>query len=272
MLLRDTLAVTTSDSSTVVDADEGQFVLLDPSGSDLGGEGEVDFPLVGFTPENAMMLTVRTGAQWGPVEVTAVRLDGAPSLGDEWDEAVEVSVACATGLAIAELMGEPVLPLCTSGGAYRVRISAAGRADGADLDYDELDEVDRAQPLERYLIEAWPSPVAPPAALRNAGDQARPSAGHLTWMTTTPPRNVRKQAAMQERASALTLDHAPGARLLSGQRDAVRIDVVLPRRTIRRSAACSACARCEYLECGQARDGGERRRWPEPVKRLSDHD
>jgi len=227
--LRHTLAVTTPESRKVLDADEGQFVLLDPSGSDLAGGGEVDLPLVSFTPADAMFVTVRTGAHWGPVEVTSVPLDSAPSLGDDWDEVAEVSVRCSTGLVIAELMGEPALPLCTSGGDYRVRISAAGRARGADLDYDELDEVDRAQPVERYLVEAWPSPVAPPVELRSVGDQARPSTASFD-VDDDDAAEERDQASREAGARICTdLDHIPAARALSGQRDAVHIDVVLPR-------------------------------------------
>lgn len=103
--------------------------------------------------------------------VAARAVGNAPStLGAEWEESAEISVRCPSGLVVSELMGEPALVLCGSGGDYRVRVSATGRSEGADLDYDEIDSIDPARPMERYLIETWPAPMAPRQLSGQLGD------------------------------------------------------------------------------------------------------
>jgi hypothetical protein len=123
---------------SVVEADHFQFVLADPSGVILSGP-PADLPLVRFDLETAEFVSMLTGGQSGPVGLASVCLDTEPAAsGDEWEEVAEISLTCASGLNIGELMGERAQMLCTKGGTYRLRISARGRAAAADLDYDEL--------------------------------------------------------------------------------------------------------------------------------------
>jgi uncharacterized protein YndB with AHSA1/START domain len=213
--------MTSSDGRAVLDVDEGQFVLVDPSGADLACPGGVELSLVSFAADNAMFVVVRTGAQWGPVEVTAATVERAPILGDEWEEAAEFSVRCSSGLALSELMGKRSLALCASGGDYRVRVCASGRSEGADLDYDELDPIDPTRPVERFLIHAWPSPLKTPIALRTAGTVDPDDDDAVT--------SRRQQCEAAGARIGRDLDLARGARRLSGESGAVRIEVVLPR-------------------------------------------
>ena len=219
---------------SVVEADHFQFVLADPSGVILSGP-PADLPLVSLDLETAEFVSVLTCAQWGPVGVASVCLDTEPAaIGDEWEEVAEISLTCASGLNIGELMGERAQMLCTKGGTYRLRISARGRAAAADLDYDELlEEQDDAEPIEEYLIEAWPAPIGEARMLRTRdhaaaqrADEAPPGLGEYDDDGEDERRDAAQAAG---RRIGVDLDAAPAARTLRGRFGAATLNVVLPR-------------------------------------------
>jgi hypothetical protein len=80
------------ESRSIVEANEFQFVVADPSGALLAGP-PADLPLVSFDLETADFVSVLTGAHWGPVAVSSARLDASPAVvGDGWEEVAEISV------------------------------------------------------------------------------------------------------------------------------------------------------------------------------------
>ena len=75
-------------------------------------------------------LWVIAAHQWGPFDVLARVLDGPPADPDDtWEDVAEVSLTCAAGLYISELVSEGEgVTLDVAPGACRVRVSARGRA------------------------------------------------------------------------------------------------------------------------------------------------
>ncbi|GAA2230327.1 hypothetical protein [Streptomyces indiaensis] len=82
-----------------------------------------------------------------------------------WDEIVEVSVLCETGQLLVESLdlgpAEGLPDLASAGPSwYRIRVYAQGRntnPDGTDSD-----------PIERYLLTAWPATSAATAILKSS--------------------------------------------------------------------------------------------------------
>lgn len=192
-----------------------------------------------FDVETPEFVSVRTGAHWGPVEVATAWLQAAPTaIGDEWEEIAEISVVCGSGLGIGELMGELRQALCNEGGSYRLRISARGRAEAADLGYDELtDERDGTEPVEEYLVEAWPAPIENARTVRVRATAAVDEAGSAPSAQGTYDEeddDERREAAKTagQRIGA-DLDNAPAARPFSRQLGAATLDVLLPREIAR---------------------------------------
>ena len=104
-----------------------------------------------------------TGIASGYIRVWSQALASRPpEISDAWQDVAEVSLKVQTGpLRVAGIGGMigPDARLDAHGpGDYRLRIHANGR----DTDYDGS----RLDPVEDYLILAWPEPTSPPAALR----------------------------------------------------------------------------------------------------------
>ena len=110
-----------------LESDHGQFVITDLGGADLTVTSIDSNPLLAFDADAATLLSVMTGASYGPVGISSIARAEEPSPGPEWEEIVDVSVTCASGLVVAELMDEGLVPLVEGGGHYRVRVSARGR-------------------------------------------------------------------------------------------------------------------------------------------------
>jgi hypothetical protein len=138
-----------------------QFNISDedgPTGADLeaGHNG-----LVQVTDGVTVVLT---GIHTGEVDVTVTLHETEPAPGtDDWQEIVEISACSTSGdLMVRGLMDDldeelPVLSF-SGPGDYRLRIHARGRDTAVDLAPDEV--------TEWYLIQAWPTPAAPVAVLR----------------------------------------------------------------------------------------------------------
>lgn len=107
---------------------------------------------------------VLTGVDMGPVLVSVEPLDAEPPVDlDSWEEIVDVSIEAPTGRlgVVSNLIPDYLgLPLLTAhaAGTYRVRCNAKGRTRALKAIVDE--------PLEEYLLQAWPAPHVPPVVHR----------------------------------------------------------------------------------------------------------
>lgn len=109
---------------------------------------------------------ILTGIHTGRVNVqTRITSTPPPADAEEWEEVVEVSVhAEGVDLALSYFGGEgPSEPPALSDqgpGWYRMRVHARGRS----LEPDGVSE----EPIEDYLITAWPQQSAAPTVLRTS--------------------------------------------------------------------------------------------------------
>ncbi|MER7768714.1 hypothetical protein [Kitasatospora sp. NPDC096140] len=107
--------------------------------------------------------TILTGTAFGNIALTYEPCPTEPALHlDGWDDVVEVGMVFATtraGFAGHGFQDDPITtlpPLSAAGpGSYRVRVHVRGRNEGLDL------EDNYGDPVEFYLVQAWPAPVAP---------------------------------------------------------------------------------------------------------------
>lgn len=192
----------------------------------LGDPGTVPFAEWRLPTDESLVLgegeqlLVVTGAYAAPIEVRLEQSDAAPApLGPEWEDVVELSVRCAAGIQLAELMGGPRGEVISEPGWHRLRIGARGRDAG-----EQRGEVGaRAKVLERFVIQAWPAPAADGVTLK---------ATSLRPVDHTAGR-VHLGAA-REAAVRITTDlaQAGGHRNLSGLTGA--LDVQWTYRTTRR--------------------------------------
>ncbi|MER5449256.1 hypothetical protein ABT065_27070 [Streptomyces sp. NPDC002764] len=143
---------------------EGTFGVLD------GGDIPVDTAdwSNGLAAPMSHGAIILTGIHTGDVQVTAEPLDTPPPVGDTtiWEEIVETSVHCPSGQLLVESLdlgpAEELPNLATGGpGWYRLRVHAHGRGtnpDGTD-----------SEPVERYLLTAWPAPPPPRPSSKGCG-------------------------------------------------------------------------------------------------------
>lgn len=130
----------------------------------LGPEQPVTAPLcLVFEPRESETY-VRTGIASGRVRVYGQPLSSRPSaVADGWEDVAEVSLTITEGPLIAAGMEESIGPqvrLDAHGPAdYRLRVHARGR----DTDYDGSS----LEPVEDYLILAWPEKHSPPHVLQS---------------------------------------------------------------------------------------------------------
>ena len=106
---------------------------------------------------------VTTGIASGNARVWSEALASRPSVvADGWEDVAEVSLRVGSGplrvMGIGGTTGPEVRLDAHGPGDYRLRIHANGR----DTDYDAA----RLDPVEDYLILAWPDQPSPPAVLR----------------------------------------------------------------------------------------------------------
>jgi hypothetical protein len=162
-----------------IDVTYHQFWLLD-SGQRTRPTNALN-GLVGVAPPGAAMIW--TGIHSGSVTLSVEARAAAPETVDVagWDEVVEVSLAAPAGhVRPAALMADvphPFPELTAAGpGDYRIRVHARGRDENSDgVDFE---------PVEEYLVMAWPAPPAPErihrqsdafgAGMRQSAAKARP--------------------------------------------------------------------------------------------------
>jgi hypothetical protein len=153
--------------------------------------------LNGLVATETGVAVIYTGISSGRVTVTAEAYASTPALNSAgWEEIVETSLAAPDGrVSVAALMAEgPGLPDLTPAGpgTYRLRVHAKGRDAAVDLAAWE--------PVEEYLIQAWPSDHAPEAVLRHTD-----SYGSTIRSTNAipPPQPPIGTASAQRRAAML---------------------------------------------------------------------
>lgn len=198
----------------------------------VGGPLEIrawgDNTLVEVTDELAAAgeLWVMTAHQWGPFSVTTqVSPAAPPEPGAEWEDVVEFSANSPSPLVVTELVeNDPRVPFTDEPGTYRIRVSSRGRKPSADQEpVDDATEAPR--PVEWYLLQAWPAPVAEPVVVRLQSSYARERlAGGPS------PLRVPDAGAALSASGRIGRDvgGGHGARVLSGQTGAVEV-----ARTIR---------------------------------------
>ncbi len=150
-----------------VAVEEFQFLIADRDGDSIRAMVPADNGVVELQEG---VVCVRTGAHFGRVRVSVV-VDAKepPSNPDDWQDVVEVSLRVRAGLVIMPLTQgvSPNVPeLADLGpGDYRLRISARDRdLSSRRFSYDEPTGL----LSERFRIEIWPSPPAPPQVLKVA--------------------------------------------------------------------------------------------------------
>ena len=206
-------------STVLVDADYHQFLICDAEGEALtAGLGDETLAVTYDAEDAPDLLAVVTGTQAGDVEVMVGAPGTEPPLpGSEWEDVVEVSVWCTSGLAVTPLMdAASSVTVALGGGGYRIRISARGRDQGLAQDAARDDDgapLDTAQVVEHYLIQAWPDRMRPPTVHRLTSQVA------TTWGTE------EKEPAAPGEAAGLAGGRLVGAALDGlGPSDARRRD------------------------------------------------
>lgn len=130
------------------------FWIIDDNGETPEAMG---FTLVDILEPQMGGATIYAGIAFGQVNVEVEAHDSLPAVNlDGWEEVVEVSLPATATLLVGSLMnfGPEFPPLNPQGpGDYRIRLHVNHRGhnwDGVDF-----------EPVEEYLIQAWPSPPAP---------------------------------------------------------------------------------------------------------------
>lgn len=122
----------------------------------------------GFVAPMAEGALIATGVNTGLVRVTiqGPHSDTPDQPADDWDEIVEASVHAPMGnlsvesLVLGPLADDSAILSPTGPAWYRVRVHAHGRA----LHYDQVS----MEPVEDYLIIAWPAPPAETTIMRTS--------------------------------------------------------------------------------------------------------
>lgn len=174
------------------------------------------------------LLLVRGGSQFGPFAVTLRLLAGAPvALDASWEDVAEVSID-VRDLALGDLEDGAGDPVDVASGTYRLRVSARGRAEGADREStfrDEDSEIDLDEPLEHFLLELWPAAATPAEQVRETSRFA-----HELVHPPEPrwPAEREPGLAAARRVAADLRDIGARRRRLSGELGTARLSVVVP--------------------------------------------
>lgn len=137
-----------------------------------------------------------TGIHTGNVAVTVEAHPSAPPpVLESWEEIVEVSLVAPQGRVAVHALGDdgPDLPdlTPTGPGTYRMRVHARGRDIATDLVATD--------PVEDYLIQAWPSDHAPERIIRQSDKygEGRRASRTLPRRLETDQERTYKEARAQ---------------------------------------------------------------------------
>ncbi|MFJ9806554.1 hypothetical protein [Streptomyces wuyuanensis] len=135
------------------------FGLQESDDADLPVPFPDDFGFGAFLSAHPGRLDITSGGHTHTATVSVEVWDGHPPPQDPagWDEQAESDFESTSGqLAVWSMHTgrmDPVIPLAQSGGAWRVRVCSAGRAEAAALSKGEGTGVG----VERYLLQFWPA-------------------------------------------------------------------------------------------------------------------
>ncbi len=140
------------------------FTIMDP---DVMEDFRADFTETGLVATTSGGAAVLCGLHLGEIDVTAETWEREPPVElDPWQDVAEAPLPWpgermqVWGAGYGE---DEELTIAIPGpGDYRVRVSGRNRDDGEDRD--------EGDPVERYLVQVWPAPPAPPL-LRKATSQ-----------------------------------------------------------------------------------------------------
>ncbi|GAA4371353.1 hypothetical protein [Nocardioides caricicola] len=220
-------------SSVELGSDEHTFVIRGEAGTVVGspwdGSTLVTIPT---DVDQVGDVWVNTGDQWGPFSVTTQVHDTPPPDDPSWEDVVEITLTCTSGLLVAELVNhEPSTSLTTDPGSYRIRVCARGRVDPElDDDYDDQDEpgAESTEPVEHYLVQAWPALPTDPTAPVIVRDTSSWAAAQLAGPRTYPEVEGTKVGLAAAARIGHDADGGPGARHLSGTVSAITLEGVVP--------------------------------------------
>ncbi|MER6384194.1 hypothetical protein ACWDBD_49410 [Streptomyces sp. NPDC001118] len=148
----------------------------------------LDYAANGLVSARENYAAVVCATEGGDIDVTAELWDGPPTLHlDDWQDAAEISITWTTTricIGPGEENPEDAPQLALPGpGTYRLLVHGRHRDDG--------DVRDEGDPVETYLFQLWPAPLAGPvthkaasrfgASLRSEG--AEPKGQVPSWFT-----------------------------------------------------------------------------------------
>jgi hypothetical protein len=188
---------------------DSQFLISDAAGEPLVAETSAESSLLVFSEDTVEFLIVGCASEDGEASVSGAYSEVEVPVEPEWEEVVEASVRCASGLVVTDLDGTPELELVGRGGTFRLRASYRS-AGGAS---------ESAAGAEQFLFQLWPAPMTPPRVLRSP-PPAPPQA----------PVTVHAAAAGAAASARIgrDIDQAPGARALSGATGTARAEYTFP--------------------------------------------
>ncbi|MGA5299041.1 hypothetical protein ACPCHT_03890 [Nucisporomicrobium flavum] len=178
-------------------------------------------------------LALMTGLHTGYVQFRVELHPGRPPLGDDWEEAVEVSFRHrAKKLWVRGLLSE-AYPAKLPPGDYRVRYCARGMQEGQRQDTAGEDEI-----VDAYLLQFWPGEAEPDRIVRQTSEVAaywhkanpKPAVGDAE-RAEAKRRKAEKRARAKEEAQRAEDrlrwgDRVPGKRLRDADRRANPLDHV----------------------------------------------
>ncbi|MCI2423497.1 hypothetical protein MOQ72_39425 [Saccharopolyspora sp. K220] len=148
--------------------------------------------LCGAAVPGSLFLT--TGLHTGHIAFTVELHEKPPPLDESWQEIVEVSFRpVEPDVALVQWAGEAAWPLDLELTNYRVRYCATGMDQAREADTI----LDDGPPLDRYLLQFWPSPPAPDQVVKQTSDSA--AYWHDIARKTTPPPTPEEKAEAKRR-------------------------------------------------------------------------
>lgn len=190
-----------SSGSVELGSDEHTFVIRGDAGAVEGVPWHSTLVVVPDDVGATGDVLVRTADQFGPFAVTAELHTDTPLDDPTCEDVVEFTLICHGPLMVAELVNhDPCAVLLTGADTYRVRVSSRGRTDPGLLE-DDVDS-DPRQPVENYLIQAWPTAETEARVVRETSSWAR---------AHSPTRNLSRSSKVAR--MALRLPPASGATL-----------------------------------------------------------
>lgn len=144
--------------------------------------------LVGAGDANGVYLNLARRSGGSQVRIELVE-QPADHVQGRWEDVVEVSVAIPAGADPwwSSWAGEDGGALVIPSGDYRLRVSARGRDDGRDHEWE-------AGVVDFYLLELWPAPLAADAIVRVG------SAGAAYWHREVGGRRSRSMLPLSGHA------------------------------------------------------------------------